>query len=133
MTNLYEYAKNGYTENYIAFYLYDTSIYEIFKSRQAAEHFVSKSDFRVYSDILTFRQAAKLYPQHFSYSKKIIRVKHYYMIKILGVGAVVAETSTKRAAIETAKKYALEHKKSMIIHSVDANTGDVLNCEGIFC
>ena len=70
MTNLYEYAKNGYTENYIAICISDPSVFhEIFKSRQAAEHFVSKSDFRVYSDILTFRQAAKLYPDYFSYVK----------------------------------------------------------------
>ena len=80
MIDLYEYERNGYTENYIAVCFADPSYFSIFKSRKSAE-----SDFDIVQNpfdfvILTFRQAAKLYPDYFSYSKKIISIKHYYTI-----------------------------------------------------
>ena len=67
MADLGLYCKNGYYSlNYVAVYRLDPTFFSVFKSRKSAEHHIAQFDA---FDILTFRQACRLYPDFFNFSK----------------------------------------------------------------
>lgn len=57
-------------------------------------------------------------------------MKHYYTIETRE-GAIVADALTKKDAIRTARKSALDYKESMTIHKVDKETRRTLDYVGI--
>lgn len=70
MYNLRTYQENGYG-NYVAFVIANgrIEVFKTFKSKRAAENYVFHNPIGidVYIEVLTFRQAAKEYPQYFNF------------------------------------------------------------------
>ena len=66
MKNLKSFEQNGMDYNYVALISEEPLQYEVFKSRKAAEHYNECESMGKF-EILTFRQAAKKYPNAFIY------------------------------------------------------------------
>lgn len=66
MKNLRSFRQNGMNYNYVALISDEPLQYEVFKSRKAAVHYSGRKSIDKF-EILTFRQAAKKYPNAFKY------------------------------------------------------------------
>jgi len=66
MENLKSYRENGYNDNYVVVSKTRIEMCETFVTRKAAEHY-NETKLNSDGEILTFRQAARKFPEYFEY------------------------------------------------------------------
>jgi len=69
MKNLKLYRQNGYNDNYVVVLLNETGIEtcKTYATRKAAENYNSRQ-LNGTGEVLTFRQAARMFPDYFKYN-----------------------------------------------------------------